>query len=262
MTWPIVIGGKEVQAKYSKMQAQQDLQNYAFGTTPLRWSRRQSARVTPPVGPPPPVTHRSRWAYQSFDCAPASPHGLSIEDIMITAAIDSQIGSKAILGMMSIADLVAAELAQIPVAQTFWGLTKAEVTSAPPNGTVAWHFWRAWELLMGVPRVDVAVTHKTLHHKRPWLFPMLDNLTMKAMGPKHVWAVIHGDLTRHAPEFEELETWFAALASEKGGVQLTRLRIHDMLLWGSISRNGAGLAVAGRGVLGGGAQPPPTGPTT
>ena len=116
---------------------------------------------------------------------------------------------------------------------------------------------------MNLPGLDVAIANKTLHHKRPWLFPMLDNLTLESLGGAgKAWAVIHGDLTRHADEFEELETWFAALASQKGGVQLTRLRIHDILLWGHVSPNGAGLASAGRGVLGGGAQTPPPGPTT
>lgn len=261
MAWPIVIGGP-AQATYSKRGAQQVLAGFAFGTKSLGWPSRGSAPAISPLGPPPPIAHRGRWAYQAFDCALASPQGLSIEDITITAAVDSRLGSEAILGMMSIADVMTSVLAEIPVTQTFWDLTPSDVAAPPLSGTIAWHVWRAWELLMGLPGVNVAITHKTLHHKRPWLFPVLDEKTRKAMGGKVVWPVIHKDLTRYAFEFEELERWFATLASHKGGVQLTRLRIHDILLWGCISRNGAGLPAAGRGVLGGGAQPPPTGPTT
>jgi Family of unknown function (DUF6308)/HD domain len=81
---------------------------------------------------------------------------------------------------------------------------------------------------MGLPGVERAITHKLLHRKRPWLFPMLDSVTTEHLGGFRPWATIWADLTRHEQEFAALEDWFATLASAHDGVRLTRLRIHDM----------------------------------
>ena len=45
------------------------------------------------------------------------------------------------------------------------------------------------------------------------------------------WKIIHDDLNNQAAQFEELEGWFAERVVELGGIPLTRLRMHDMLLW-------------------------------
>src|SRR5580658_9376414 len=98
------------------------LAGFAFGTKALGWPSRNSPPDRKPLGSTPSVNLRNRWVYRAFDCVPASPLGLTVEDIVITAAVDSRIGSTAVLGMMAIADDVAAVLARIPVAQTFWDL--------------------------------------------------------------------------------------------------------------------------------------------
>ena len=51
-------------------------------------------------------------------------------------------------------------------------------------------------MLMGLPGVDRAITHKLLHRKRPWLFPMLDSVTSAHLGGFRAWATIWEDLTR------------------------------------------------------------------
>ena len=131
---------------------------------------------------------------------------------------------------VAILDDVNAELCQIPAGTTFWGLPNANHTTAPVN-SILWRMWRAVDLLEAVPGVAEAVSHKTLHHKRPELFPLLDNKTMGSYLPRDSWQIIHADLTAFAPEFAALEEWFAGEAAQRGKVGLTRLRMHDIILW-------------------------------
>jgi hypothetical protein len=51
--------------------------------------------------------------------------------------------------------------------------------------------------------------------------------------------VLHAELQDQAAQFIHLEQWSAVQAAERGGVGLTRLRIHDILHWGAIARGGA-----------------------
>ena len=91
--------------------------------------------------------------------------------------------------------------------------------------------WRAWRLLDGITTIAVAISNKVLHHKRPWLFPLLDRKTSKAFPTGEAWPGVYDDLCNQQPQFEQLERWFAPIAAVRGGVPLTRLRIHDILLW-------------------------------
>jgi hypothetical protein len=63
---------------------------------------------------------------------------------------------------------------------------------------------------------------------------MLDSVTSQHVGRMRAWATIHNDLHQHQQEFIALEEWFAAQASARDGVQLTRLRIHGILLWANL----------------------------
>lgn len=51
-------------------------------------------------------------------------------------------------------------------------------------------------------------------------------------------------------EFEHLERWFAGKAIERGGVLLTRLRIHDILLWADVTGQRKALITVGQKLLG------------
>jgi hypothetical protein len=219
----LTLGAGSVQC--TVQDAEKVLVGYAFAEQPAVWD--------PPTAVGNPVLlRRPRWAYWTYDCTPARPYGWLIEDFTITAALNSQIGAAAILGMQAIAPALTEALAHIPADQTFWGLPHDHLRSAPPPAeSLAWWLWRAWALLMGVPQINVAVAHKTLHHKRPWLFPLLDNLTVDAYPNGGAWAGIHQELTEQADTFTLLEQWFAAQAAARQGIPLTRLRIHDILLW-------------------------------
>ena len=82
-----------------------------------------------------------------------------------------------------------------------------------------------------VKGADVAVTHKLLHHAWPRLLPLIDSLTIGKLGRKQAWVTLLEDLRRHEFEFSELEEWFRIVVGGRGGVELTRLRLYDILLW-------------------------------
>jgi hypothetical protein len=79
---------------------------------------------------------------------------------------------------------------------------------------------------------------------------MLDSVTTAHLGGFGAWVTIWQDLTRHEQEFVALEGWFATLASAHDGVQLTRLRIHDIMLWGELSGDRPIMESLGRQFLG------------
>jgi hypothetical protein len=87
---------------------------------------------------------------------------------------------------------------------------------------------------MGLPDIGITLTHKVLHHKRPQVFPLLDRLTaarIRAAGGHQLWSFVHAELVCQPDRFAELERWFAAEARRRQGEGLTRLRIHDIVLW-------------------------------
>ena len=71
-----------------------------------------------------------------------------------------------------------------------------------------------------------------LHHRRPSLFPLLNRTTRWQLlphvreGDSGVEAVIHRELQANAAAFRALED--AVVAQD---LSLTRLRLHDVLLW-------------------------------
>jgi hypothetical protein len=239
---------------YTQAQAEDALAGFAFGKVPLSWVATVAVTGTP-LGAGPSAIQRYKWAYHSFDCVPSSPFGLSPADFALTAALGSQISAEAVLALSAMIPELATVLAQLPLEVSFWNLpVQSLVTGAATAGLVApgspeWCLWRVWALCMGVDGVGIAITHKTLHHKRPWQFPMLDNETRNAIGPDP-WGTIHQELTTHSAEFDYLEGWFAVFALARGGVPLTRLRIHDILLWGDVIGDRVAMINAGAPLLG------------
>jgi hypothetical protein len=71
-----------------------------------------------------------------------------------------------------------------------------------------------------------------LHHRRPELFPVLHDATRWPLlphgreGDSGVEAVIHRELLHNADAFAGLEA-----AVLDAGLRLSRLRLHDVLLW-------------------------------
>ncbi|MGI9032516.1 MAG: DUF6308 family protein [Acidimicrobiales bacterium] len=220
---------------YEFDEAQRVLAGYAFGPSDSdrHWKNRESFSV----GAEPSAREPLRYAYQSYDCVPASKGPLDMADIVVSTGLNSRISARTMLAIYALAPDISAELALLPPPSTFWELDEPELCTAPDPPRQVRHMWRAWWLLMGIPGVGVAVTHKTLHHKRPRLCPLLDGKTVPYYRDGHPWAGIHRELTAHEAEFRDLEAWFAERADARGGVGLSRLRLHDILLWCHATKN-------------------------
>lgn len=226
----------------------QVLAGYAFKTERIDFD--PGTRTA--VGDPPVLEPRPVWGYRSYDCVPADSGALTDRDLLVSAGLNGRVDSKAFLSLRAAEPEVSRALQAIPDEQTFWDLDAKDIAGLPGRRTGAWSVWRAWWVLMCTPDVGLALTHKVLHHKRPALFPLLDNQTVAALPPGRAWLSIHQELTEGAAEFEDLENWFADQAVERNGVRLTRLRIHDIVLWCSVSKERHDIVLEhGREVLGG-----------
>ncbi len=211
---------------FSLEEARQTVGGYVFARQPLPLSYQP---VVSGETAPEEMT-RARWACAVYDFQPGDLGPLNYFDIVVSIGLNSQINTEAIAGMLEIAPLVSEAIAHVPVSQTFWELSVDEVAEIPSDSS-AWWMNRAVELLVAVDGVGPTVAHKTLHHKRPWLFPLLDDETTKYMRYVDSWNVIHRDLTNHDAQFQALEQFIADEVASRGGVPLSRLRIHDILVW-------------------------------
>jgi hypothetical protein len=100
MTWPIeLIGVNGTRVSYSEDEARAALSGYAFGQISLSWKPPRRLPPDSDLGLPPSVGTRYRWGYWSFDCVPASPSRVSVEDIVATAALDTGVSGDAVLGL-------------------------------------------------------------------------------------------------------------------------------------------------------------------
>ncbi len=225
---------------YSEADAQAVLTKFAFDKTKLIWKSKLPASADPTLARRPRSEVRSKWAYQTYDCLRSAPETFSMVDVLAVAALDARAGGTEFLAIEAILPDLNEVLAHVDESQTFWELPRDELGPKPPEqGAQSWWLWRAWALLMGLDGVGVAITYKTLHRKRPKFFPIFDNNTVAQMGGEDAWQTLHHELTRQDSQFTQLEKWFDTQAEEHGGVRLTRLRIHDILLWsGALSRPG------------------------
>jgi hypothetical protein len=201
---------------------------YAFGTIDLPWKPEPSS-VGPAVegGVP-------RWAYRTYDCVPPSEGcKLTDIDILVPNAINARMGGAVIAGLHAVSAELSKEFAALDeLGRAFWELDERDVLEQPADGAGPWPLWRAWSIVEGVPGSGIAVTDKVLHHKRPSIFPLLDNKTYAELGsPPDPWRHIHQDLTATAQAWQELDRAFAEAATNRQGVPVTRLRLHDILLW-------------------------------
>lgn len=195
---------------------------------------------------------RPRWGYQTYDCILASP-GDELEpvDLLVAASLNGDLNVKRMASLLRVADAAGSALARAKT--VFWKLPAGDLETMPDEGSPARPVWDAWEILMSAPDVDIAITHKVLHHKRPRHFPLLDNETYGLLPEKQAWKQIHEDIQQ--PEFRELEEWFEADIAGRSlptqAVPLSRLRLHDILLWGSRPPQNEELQKAGSELLGG-----------
>jgi hypothetical protein len=242
---------------YMQDEAEEVLAGFAFGTAELNWSPPTAVAGEDELARPPRAAERSKWSYRAYDCLPNSPYAFEVGDLLAVAALDAGVDGAKFLAMEAILPDLNEVLAQIDIGRTFWALNPAwlgavpRVPPVPPAGTTEWWLWRAWALLRGLSGVGPTITHKVLHHKRPWLFPIVDTETVNRLSKcGGEWQTLHAELTNQVDQFKHLEQWFAGQAIERGGMLVTRLRIHDILLWADVKGQRGALKTAGRKVLG------------
>ena len=194
-------------------------------------------------------------AYRAYDCVPPSPGGFDWLDVLVVDAINGGMDHRAITALMHAARRAAAhvERAVVLAAGTpFWDLDEEEARRAPSGTSVGGELAWAWAECSRTDGVGIALTHKLLHHRRPDLFPLIDGRTRPCLaahargGNDQLWAVVHRELTANALQFGALEDAFASLLDGPDDVPLTRLRLHDVLLWLIATDNWDRTVAAGR----------------
>lgn len=201
---------------------------YCLGQESVEW-RMPRTGVGDPVDP----GDLGAFAYCTYDCIRGSSGtGLKAIDILLADGLNAQMRARNIAAALAVAPEVSEYLAQIDEEVRFWDLARDDVSERPESETApGWPLWRAWTVLISAPGIERARTHKILHHKRPDVFPLLDNETADYVSPDP-WGKIHDDLLATADAWESLEDQLNdRLRGEAGCVELTRLRLHDILLW-------------------------------
>lgn len=190
-------------------------------TAPRAWSStRRTRAVHRPATSPPPTKQVQRWAYRTYDCVEAdeSPE-LGGVDLLVAAGLNGQLQARTVASLLAVAPEVSKALRSLaPIGREpcFWTMARDDLAAVPPGTSDAWPVWRAWSLFIGAPHVGIAVTHKTLHHKRPDIFPLLDRRRIKAFrSHKSAWAEIHQDLTKNPDGWTYVEDCFAMEASRR-----------------------------------------------
>lgn len=205
-------------------------------------------KPTDGVGDPLEDLEIRNFAYGTYDCIPGSKgRGLEPVDVLVANGLNARMASRPVAAVLEVQDEVSHCLRRIPKAVHFWDLTASEVVKPPDDPRErAWPIWRAWTLLMGIGNVKTARAHKILHHKRPDVFPLLDQKTARCISGNQ-WGAIHDDLTSTVDEWKELEDQVnGVLRTQADCVELTRLRLHDILLWCRATDNTRTAARLGR----------------
>ena len=207
---------------------------YCLGPEPMSWTGS-------PVGVGEDLGARQRraFAYQTYDCiAGSDASDLTPVDVLVADGLNAQMRSKDIAGVLAVAGEVSTQLARIDEDTNFWSLSRDDVAKRPHDeASLAWPIWRAWTILMGVDGIDVARAHKILHHKRPTVFPLIDNQTINLLNAEEsAWGAIHDDLSSTSDGWSKLEEAVAEVLVPSGGPALARLRLHDILLWTRVAR--------------------------
>jgi hypothetical protein len=201
---------------------------YARGRRPLRFRS--------PSHPDGRWVHLPAFGYERFDRQPGTDDPLGEFDILIAEGLHGRLDPDAWVAMRRVlADVrpLADAAVDRAAGRPFWELPDDEFSVLAEPGTVGAALRRIRSLCDAFPSVEPQYVAAALHHRRPELFPLLDRTTRWQLlphvreGDSGVEAVIHRELRANAAAFESLESTVAALLA----TPLTRLRLHDVLLW-------------------------------
>jgi hypothetical protein len=214
---------------------------YARGRRPLRFRT--------------PDHPHGRWfsvlafGYERFDRQPVDGGPLGDADVLVAEGLHGRLDPAAwaavraaLDGMAPLADALTGRAA----GRSYWQLPAEEVAVLAEPGTVG-------AVLRGIREhaedagVRPDLVTAALHHRHPRLVPHVDRTTRRQLWPHVVEgdsgleAVVHRELVANAAGFAALEAAAAVLLDDgpggtggsqtSGGVRLTRLRLHDVLLW-------------------------------
>jgi hypothetical protein len=184
-----------------------------------------------------PVAAEGRWVqvlafgYERFDARPRTDGPLGDPDVLTAEGLHGRLDRDSWTTVRAALD-DAAPLARAAIdraaGRPFWELPAEEFSVLAEPGTVG-AVLRDLDTLPGVPAGYVPAA---LHHREPALFPLVSRSTRRQLWPhlhegdSGVEAVVHRELRAQARGFAALE---AAVAGH--GLRLTRLRLHDVLLW-------------------------------
>ena len=204
---------------------------YARGRRPLRFRS--------------PSHPEGRWvqvlafAYERFDCRPRAEGPLGDDDVLAAEALHGRLdpaGWAAVRAALDRAGDLADAATERAAGRPLWELPDEEFSVLREPGTVGAVLRGIQHLGRGAVPVYVAAA---LHHRRPELFPLVGTTTRRQLlphveeGDSGVEAVVHRELRANAEAFAVLETAVAGVLGPAGGVVLTRLRLHDLLVWAS-----------------------------
>lgn len=183
-----------------------------------------------------------RWAsvpafgYERFDRHPPTDLPLGEVDILIGEGLHGRLPEPAWTAMRDVLPRIA-PLADDAVARAagrpFWELPAEEFSVLAEPGTVGHALRRVWHTCRNAAGVEPPHVVAALHHRWPALVALVSGVTRRQLvphlleGDSEVDAVVHRELRANAGAFEELEHAVA----ERLETPLTRLRLHDVLLW-------------------------------
>ena len=192
------------------------------------------------------------FGYERFDCRPRGTGALGDEDVLVAEGLHGRLDPagwaevrSALDGVGSLADAVAVRAD----GRAFWELPPGELSVLEEPGTVGAGLRAVGRHGPGRHRDHLGAT---LHHRRPDLVPLVSSTTRRHLLPRveegdsGLEAVVHRELLANAEAFDALETVASGLLTATGGIPLTRLRLHDVLVWLSGSLRLAHAVALGR----------------
>lgn len=177
------------------------------------------------------------FGYERFDCRPRPSGPLGDDDVLVAEGLHGRLdpaGWAAVRSALGEAGAAADAAAARADGRAFWELPPGELSVLEEPGTVGAGLRAVRERAAGPYRYHVSAA---LHHRRPDLVPLLGSAIRRQVlahveeGDSGPEAVVHRELRANAEAFAALEAAASALLTATGGVALTRLRLHDVLLW-------------------------------